>query len=87
MKEKEKILKRLKEMGLEISKQNNRSTADVLFGITDNYHCFSFFENDVLEELTFEYRYNKEENKDFGYSNYNADRMNELRKLLIELCR
>ena len=84
--EKQDIIKRLKIMGLEIARQDNRATASPLFGITNNTNCFSFFERDVKDELDIKYRY-YEDNYNYVYANYNAKLMNELRELLVELAK
>ena len=85
MEEKEKIIKRLKDMGLEIQKQDNRSTCNPMFGIKlgvskngtaiiDN-HSNSFFESDVEFNI----------NASYVSANNDATKMNELRVLLIQL--
>ena len=75
----EQIINRLKELGIEISKQDVRSTAKPLYcsQSRENFstsNCFSFFETDVI---------NYEDN--YILANVEADKMNELRELLIEL--
>jgi len=76
------IIKRLKELGLEMSKQDGRSTDNPLwcdrsrdkYGTLQVSHNFSFFESDV------------EHSKDnYVLCNREATKMTELRKLLVEL--
>lgn len=82
---KQEIIKRLSQLGLEMSEQENYGTSDTLFGITKDTRCFSFFEEDVKNELKNRpYDYD-EENKQYCYSIHNAHKMNLLRELLIQL--
>jgi len=82
---KQEIVKRLMDLGLEMSNQDNRGTSEPLFGITKDTRCFSFFEEDVTNELENRpYDYDKE-NIDYCYSIHNAHKMNLLRELLIQL--
>ena len=77
--EKEKIIIKLAQMGREIKQQNNRSTSESLFvdvnrSNLNQSHCFSFFEIDVSHS---------EEN--YIISNNEANKMNTLKELIIEL--
>ncbi len=73
------IIEKLKKLGLEMSKQDNRCTANPLWfdcnrSQAGTSNCFSFFESDI----------NLNENN-FVVSNYQAIKMKELQNLLIEL--
>ena len=82
---KQDIIKRLMDLGLDMSKQKNYGTSDILFGITNDTRCFSFFEEDIDNELkNRDYDYDGG-NKGYCYSIHNAHKMNLLRELLIQL--
>lgn len=73
------IINRLKCMGMEIDRQDNRSTSNPLWVDSNRKNigdskCFSFFESDV----------NVNENN-YVISNHQAEKMNELRELILEL--
>jgi hypothetical protein len=82
---KQEIVKRLMDLGLEMSNQKNYGTSDILFGITKDTRCFSFFEKDIDNQLYHrDYDYDKKNTK-YCYSIHNAHKMNLLRELLIQL--
>ncbi len=78
--EEKDIIKKLKEFGKEMSKQDVRATANPLWTERNRKlgfeycHAFSFFETDV-----------EHNENNFVVSNYDAPKMIELQELLLQL--